>query len=196
MTRLYASTLPVAMSVLALVATGCASTQGEAVGHVASAQTRSASQTGSAQTSSARVELVGAVQDERRAGREARLGDGGGVLVVGRDVIDNCASVRDVHVGSDDRAWLALSKAIAHCINDGELHGRNIVLRGEARPQVVVKYMLTRLGVPEMRIDMSDTAGLGSCVQDCDADDLRVEIGVSGSRQATSATTQSFASGM
>ena len=184
--------------VLAGAEFGCASAHDNgvhdrAIDSVASAETTSA-RADSAQGVS-HLELGTAV---RGGTREAPLGNGGGVLVVGSDVFDSCASVRHVRVQpSDDKAWLALAKSVAHCVNDGELKSRSIVLHGEARPQVIVKYMFTRLGVPESRIEMSSTTGLATCTDDCDADDLRIEIGVAGSvPNATTASAMSDRSGL
>ena len=79
--------------------------------------------------------------------------------------------------------------------SQSQLKSRNIVLHGPSRPQVIVKYIFSRLGVPESRIEMSDTTGLPSCTDDCDAADMRVEIGLAGTA-AKEATIASLPSGM
>jgi len=99
-----------------------------------------------------------------RAEEDDAEDDPRGTLIVGGDVIARCESVRAVHVNSEDTmAWLHILKSVAHCMNEGELRDRHLVLRGPTRPQILVKYMLSRLGITEDRVDATSIPGEATC---------------------------------
>jgi len=72
-----------------------------------------------------------------------------GLLVISGDIVDQCAAVRAAGAPSsaEPMAWLAILRGVASCLETGELQQRHIVLRGPSRPQVIMKYIFTRLGV-------------------------------------------------
>jgi len=81
-------------------------------------------------------------------------------------------------------AWLRILKSVANCMNDGELREHTLVLRGPTRPQVIVKYMLSRVGIKEDRVELTTGNGQQTCAEDCDPADMRVEIGVAGTKES------------
>jgi hypothetical protein len=103
-----------------------------------------------------------------------------GVLVIGGDIVSSCANVRALRPRTDDTmAWLAILRSVAACMKEGELRARNIVLQGPSRPQVIVKYIFSRFGVTEDRVEMTTTPDSPACADDCDPSDMRVDIGLS-----------------
>ncbi len=149
------------------------------------------------QTTAARIpvpahaELSTAVRDEDDDADD----DPRGTLVIQSDVVATCGGLRamqsGIHAGEreDTMAWLAMLKSIASCMNGGELQSRHIVLRGAARSQAIVKYIFSRLGVAEGRVDLTEDAG-PACLDDCDAAERRVEIGLdAGARGAGASST-------
>lgn len=83
--------------------------------------------------------------------------------------------------GVGKTAWLGVMRSVAACMKDGSLKDRDLVLHGPSRPQVFVKYIFAKLGVPETRVQMTapDTASCASD-DDCTAAERRVEIGLTG----------------
>ncbi len=102
-----------------------------------------------------------------------------GILVVGRDVLTRCPQMTGAGAAVGKMAWLGVMRALASCMKDGELRDRAVVLRGPSRPQIIVKYIFTRLGVPEERVAMSSPNG-ESCVSgdECSDAERRVEVGL------------------
>ena len=174
----YKSSLLIVAGAIAFAGLGCASTAGPSVSmtHTSDAHVASAASDPVPEKTGRRAQLAALVRAE-----DDDVDDNPrGVLVIGDAILDTCSSVRAVHPKSDDAmAWLAIVKSVAHCMHDGELKSRNIVLHGPARPQVIVKYIFAKLGVPENRVEMSDSNGL-ACADDCDASEMRVEIGLAG----------------
>ena len=175
----HESSLWIVAGALAFASFGCASSGGPSVSITQASDARVASAPRGdplAEKTGRRSQLAALVRAE-----EDDVDDNPrGVLVIGDAIVDTCASVRAVHPKSDDAmAWLAIVKSVAHCMHDGELKSRNIVLHGPARPQVIVKYIFAKLGVPENRVEMSDANGL-ACAEDCDPSEMRVEIGLAG----------------
>jgi len=108
-----------------------------------------------------------------------------GVLVVGDDLVRSCAGLRAMKAPKDEAmAWLRILKSVANCMNDGELREHTLVLRGPTRPQVIVKYMLSRVGIKEDRVELTTGNGQQTCAEDCDPADMRVEIGVAGTKES------------
>ena len=149
-----------------------------------------ATTTTTATTTAARAE--GAVQASPhaelsvavRAKNDSAGDDPRGILVLHEDVLAHCSSLQsgaasDSGVGKT--AWLGVMRAVAVCMKDGSLKDRDLVLHGPSRPQVVVKYIFAKLGVPETRVQMSppDSASCASD-DDCTAAERRVEIGLTG----------------
>jgi hypothetical protein len=119
-----------------------------------------------------------------RARSDGAGDDPRGILVLHEDVMAHCSSLQsgaasDSAVGKT--AWLGVMRAVATCMKDGSLKDRDLVLHGPSRPQVVVKYIFAKLGVPEARVQMSapDSASCASD-DDCTAAERRVEIGLTG----------------
>jgi hypothetical protein len=105
-----------------------------------------------------------------------------GILVIGSDVVDGCAGVRDARAprGEEAMQWLYELRAIAACAENRQ--PGTIVLRGPSRPQLLMKLVFVRLGVPEGRVELTQVEGQRSCADDdCAPQDLRVEIGLGGS---------------
>jgi len=176
--------IPYLVSALALAAAcgGCAASRGRTP--VSSTATTSAA-VAAKEAGHATASVAVAVRAEEDDAED----DPRGVVVVGGDVIAQCPDVRAVHVKADDTmAWLHLLKSVAHCMNDGELRTRHLVLRGPTRPQVIVKYILSRVGVTEDRVDLTTVTGEPTCADDCDASEMRVEIGIAGADSAVSQT--------
>jgi hypothetical protein len=102
--------------------------------------------------------------------------------VISGDIVDQCAAVRaaGAPASAEPMAWLAILRGVASCLETGELQQRHIVLRGPSRPQVIMKYIFTRLGVREDRIDLTEVPGAPSCLDgECDPSEMRVDVGLS-----------------
>jgi hypothetical protein len=134
-----------------------------------------------ASTTSATVPAVAAQRSEIsvavRAADDEAGDDPRGILVVHDDVVAGCPGLKAAAPAVGKMAWLGVMRAIASCVKDGTLKDRTLVLNGPSRPQVVVKYIFARLGVPEQRVQMSapDSA---ACASDCTGEERRIEIGL------------------
>jgi hypothetical protein len=104
-----------------------------------------------------------------------------GVLVIGSDVVDGCPGVRGARAprGEEAMLWLFELRAIAACVERRQ--PGTIVLRGPSRPQLLMKFVFVRLGVPEGRVELTQVEGQRTCADDeCAPQDLRVEISLGG----------------
>ena len=105
-----------------------------------------------------------------------------GTLVISGDVVESCDALRSMQAATrpgepaDNMAWLAILKSVAACMTSGELRERHVALHGASRAQVIVRYVFTRLGVDEGRVDLTPDPPGSVCADDCDAADRRVDI--------------------
>ena len=105
-----------------------------------------------------------------------------GTLVISGDVVESCDALRSMQAAArpgepaDNMAWLAILKSVAACMTSGELRERHVALHGASRAQVIVRYVFTRLGVDEGRVDLTPDPPGSACADDCDAADRRVDI--------------------
>jgi hypothetical protein len=107
-----------------------------------------------------------------------------GTLVIDGDVVESCDALRSMQAAArpgepaDNMAWLAILKSVAACMTSGELRDQHVALHGASRAQVIVRYVFTRLGVDEARVDLTPAPAGLACADDCDAADRRVDIGL------------------
>jgi hypothetical protein len=111
-----------------------------------------------------------------------------GTLVIRGDLVDSCGSVRGAHTpsGEENMLWRALVDSVATCMNDGELRGRHVVIGGSSRAQMIAKFILTERGVAAERVELTPSPEAACAGDDCDASELRVEIGVAAPRERAS----------
>jgi len=176
----FGSALALGALASGIAATGCATASGPAVSMTT---TQSATAEAKPHTTMALLAPVHAEEDDAEDNPR-------GVLVVGDDLVRSCSSLRAMKAPKDEAmAWVRILKSVAHCVNNGELRERSLVLHGPTRPQVIVKYMLSRVGIKEDRVELTTGDGQSTCADDCDPADMRVEIGIAGSKETALAQT-------
>jgi len=105
---------------------------------------------------------------QNRPGAEGRQGDQGDAeLVVSRDVVSRCPTLRLVRAHADefdpDMVWLAVLESIADCMSEGgPMSTQNIGVSGDEEHRHVVREVLGARGVAPTRIVARPTSAAGA----------------------------------
>ena len=77
-------------------------------------------------------------------------------LVVKKEIVRSCSALTKLHDGvttvPPDAVWIAILDGLADCMQNGDLRGRSVLLRGAPPARALVAYVLTARGVAPARL--------------------------------------------
>jgi hypothetical protein len=115
---------------------------------------------------------------------DADLEEEAGLLVVSGDIVQRCETMQVVRAHApmlegEAPVWLFVLKSLADCMTEGDLRGKQVIVRGEETPRTVVRYVLARLGVDARRVREAEPVSDPGCIAGPCAEARRVEIALS-----------------